>query len=546
VTQDSTINQDPPRDFVSATLLISGLTFLSRIAGLVRDALCARLFGAGPIWSSFALAFLLPNLFRRLFGEGALSAALIPEYTKILQQDPLQARRLATATTLSIALILTIACVVGELILLVLLTQTPMGTNGTLTLQLAILLLPYALLICLTAALGGMLQCHHIFAPTASSPIILNGFIILAVVISIPILGLDPESAIFIVSGSVLLAGLIQTIWSYMALRRVGGWTWNTAGTRRNLKRIAMQMMPVVIGLGTLQINTLFDGLLAGWPVLVGPDISLPFLGTHPYPLDADANSILFFAQRLYQFPLGVFGIALATAVFPALARHARNPELFSHTLRKGVRLALFIGIPSTAGIIAVRTDLVSLLFEGGAFQSSDTARVSQVLLAYAPAIWAATATHTLTRAFYAMGQTKTPMRIALVSVACNTILNIALLVPFRESGLAWATSASATIQVILLWIFLRRARGSFLKPPDLRAIGHTLLGTLIMTAILLATGLGFQTEPGDSWLTISLRLFGSITLGAGVYLLLARLRRAEELRWLMSSLRRGSSSESS
>lgn len=526
-------------------MLISGLTLISRIAGLVRDALCARYFGAGPIWSSFALAFLIPNLFRRLFGEGALAAALIPEYTQVLQSDPERARRLASATILTLITILAIACVALEIVVFMLLTLTPLGTHGTLTLQLTMIMLPFAMLICLTAALGGMLQCHSVFAPTAASPIILNLCIIAGAVGAITIFNTSHETAIYTVAFCVLVAGCIQTTWSYLALRSVGGWTWNTSGTRQHLRSIAHKMMPVIIGLGTLQLNTLFDGLLAGWPVLVGPEISLPLVGTHDYPLDADANAVLFYAQRLYQFPLGVFGIALATAVFPTLARHATDSERFTQTLRRGVRLTLFIGVPASIGIIAVRSDLVTALFRGGSFDTTDARRVSDVLLAYSPAIWAATTSHTLTRAFYALGQTRTPMRIAMLAVAVNVVLDLALIVPLRESGLALATSLSSLVQVVVLWVVLRRTQKLALGREGKRAALITLTSSVVMGLVLLVSGLGFRSPEGMASASVLLRLIAGVLVGGTIFVLLARLFSQEELRWLTDSLRRRKTDDS-
>jgi putative peptidoglycan lipid II flippase len=527
-------------------MLISGLTLISRVAGLLRDAICARAFGAGPIWSSFALAFMLPNLFRRLFGEGALSAALIPEYTKTHHADPEQARRLANATTQSVMAILAIACVCLELLILALLSLTPLGTHGTLTLQLAMVMLPFAMLICVTAALGGMLQCHNVFGPTAAAPIILNCCIIAGVLLSLGVLDHSRQTAIFVVAGAVVIAGCIQVVWSWIAIRRVAGWTWDTTGTRTQLRSMARTMMPVIVGMGTIQLNTLFDGLLAGWPVLVGPELTLPLVGTHAYPLDQDANAVLFYAQRLYQFPLGVFGIALATAVFPTLARHASDREQFLATLRKGARLACFIAIPASVGIIAVRTDLIRLLFQGGQFDASDSQRVSQTLLAYAPAIWAATASHTLTRAFYARGETRTPMRVAMLAVCANVVLDLVLIAPLKEAGLALATSISALLQVALLWLLLRRSLGPILKRNDTRALACVLAASAIMGGVLLLSGLGFVApQDGESALGTLGRLAACVALGGAVYAALARLCSLDELGWLLNDLRKRKSDDS-
>lgn len=543
--QDRNEREAPPTDqtgsrFAPALRVVSGLTLLSRVAGLARDAVCSRIFGAGPVWSAFAFAFLLPNLFRRLFGEGALSAAFLPEYAQLQKNDPALARRFASATMGVLLVVLGALTLLGELLLLFLLVGTPLGQHGALALKLAMVMLPFMPLVCASAILGGMLQTHGRFGPTAASPVLLNLFIIAAAAVWAWGLGADLVTTVFAVAISVVLAGAAQVAWSLLALRRNQQWTTSLAGASAPVRRMAVRMGPVIIGLGALQINTLLDGLIASWPILVGPTISLPGLGRVDYPLDESSNAVLFFTQRLYQFPLGVFGIALATAIFPALARESDEPERFSDTLRRGVRLSLFIGLPASMGLAFVRHDLAAVILGGGAFVAEDIDRVAFVLLGYSPAIWAYMLSHLFSRAFYALGDTATPMRISLLTVGVNLALNLVLIWPLAEAGLAWATSICAVGQCLALgWLLARRSGRAVIDPVGRGAVGRAIGLTLAMA---IALGALLLLLPGAAerpeWTARALTLAAMVAVGAVVYLAGARALGMSEPGWLLERRR--------
>lgn len=513
--------------------VVAGLTLASRVAGLVRDGVCARVFGLGAIWSAFSVAFIVPNTFRRLFGEGALSAAFVPEYAQLLKHDPQLARRFASAVFAALITLLGVITLVGELALLYVLEATRVGESGGMAIRLTMIMLPYMPLVCAAAILGGMMQTHGVFAPTAASPIILNLFTIAAASAWAWGLGATPEAAIFAVSWSVTLSGVAQLAWSLAALRRHEQWTRVFAGVGVPFRRLLRRVLPVVIGLGALQISTLVDGLIASWPVVFGPDIHLPGLGAIRYPLDEASAAALFFAQRIYQFPLGVFGVALATVALPALARDADEPERFASILRRGVRSSLFIGLPATIGLIAVRRDLVAVVLGGGRFDLADVDRASGVLLGYLPAVWAYMLAQTVTRSFYARGDTPTPMRLSLLSVGANFLLNLALIWPLREAGLAWATAITSTAQCVALCVIAhRRALPVRLFDDEVR---RSMLWSgglaLVMGAVLV--GVGLLWPRAESFSDHLLRLVATVSAGATVYFVGARVARRAELRWM-------------
>jgi len=266
----------------------------------------------------------------------------------------------------------------------------------------------------------------------------------------------------------------------------------------------------------------------------------------YAYPLDDHANAILSFTQRLYQFPLGVFGIAVATAVFPLLARNADEPDRFLATLARGLRLSFFIGLPATVGLILIRHELTFVMYSGGrsAFSSNGSSRAAFVLLGYAPGIWAYSLNHVLTRAFYASGDMRSPMRVGILMVLVNLALNLTLIWFWQEAGLAISTSVSACLQLVILSIVLRRHLhqhagkhgithpGRLLDQQTVAALGKTILSTLGMTIVLLVIhgmwlGTFSQSAP---WAVVFERLMILVCSGAISYLAFSHLLGQQEL----------------
>lgn len=529
----------------AAVRVVSGMTLLSRFAGLARDVLTARLLGDSLTGSAFRAAYGLPNFFRRLFGEGALSAAFLPEYALTSRDDPARAKQLASVVVTITTLITGVLTGLAELLLLLRLLLLPASEATTLSLQLILLMLPMMPAVCLTAVLGGMLQAHGRFAISAAAPIVLNLFQIASALVFFFVLRNQPTTAAFVVGAAALLATWATVAWSLWALRGKLSWSRSAGAARDAARRVFKRFVPAALGLGTLQLNTLADMLIAMWPVWVGATV----LG-FAVPLDKSSNAILSYTQTLYQFPLGVFGIAVATAVFPLLSRSSDRPSEFAQHLRRGLRLSLFIGLPASAGLVLVRHDLVFAIFAGGSkgFSSEGLARSAAVLLGFAPAVWAYSLNHVLTRAYYAMGNTATPMRIAVGCVALNICLNLTLIWFFREAGMAWATAASACVQCgLLLALAPRRLGLAPLDGPTLRAMLRTLVTTGVMALVVLAALLAWRwliaPEPRP-WLQAVGRLALAVTLGAGIYAALARLLRTEELRWLFTRAPAGSAKD--
>jgi putative peptidoglycan lipid II flippase len=517
--------------FISGARVVAGLTLVSRVLGLVRDMVCSRVFGVGPVWSSFALAFLIPNLFRRLFGEGALSAAFIPSYASLLETDPAAAQRFARLVLLGTMTLLTLLVLVGEA-LLALLLLTPAAETGGLAIRLAMLMLPYMPLICAVALLGGMLQTHGTFAPTAGSPIILNICIITAALVFL--------GNIWAVAVAVLVAGLMQVGWSAWALHGRIAWRGPVAGAGRELKRMLHLAGPMMLGLGALQISTFIDGLIAGYPVTFGETLPawLPgSLGGLAYPLDEASNAVLYYGQRLYQFPLGVFGLAIATAIYPSLSRLANDRPAFVETLQRGLRLSVFIALPASVGLLVVARPLAATLFLGGRFDIEGVERVGAVLAAYSAAVWAYSVNHLLTRAYYARGDSRTPVRISLFFLTLNLALNLTLIWFMGEVGLATATATCAVLQSAALLVVLDRrlaaGEARVLDRATLIACAWIFVMSAVMgVAVWLVQRLLGQTVEWSTWAT---HLAVLVAVGVAVFGVAALVLRRPELKWLVT-----------
>lgn len=433
--------------------VISSLTLLSRVLGLVRDVVTARLFGDTAVGSAFAAAFAVPNTFRRLFGEGALAAAFVPEYASLVEQDPRAADRFATFTVALLGLVTAGLTVLGELGLWLALSMSEQGGAKHFSILLVMIALPFMPLICIAATLAGVLQTHGRFGPPAAQPIVLNLCVLGAAAMYALREGESIESAAMLLCAAVVLSGLLQVSWSLWALRPHVKWTRVVTGVGQSARNLLRRWAGAIIGLGTLQASALLDVVLAMWPIWFGATM----LGI-AYPLDEQSNAVLFYAQRLYQFPLGVFGIAVATAAFPLLSRLAGQRERFHAALVDALSLSLAIALPASVGLMLVSGDLTSTLFGGGnGFSEDGSHRAALALVGYASCVWAYACNQLLTRAFYAKGDTRTPAFVSLFALGTNLVLNFTLIWLLREAGLAWATAIAAGLQTVVLLVVLAR-----------------------------------------------------------------------------------------
>ncbi len=514
------------RGVVRAAAVVGAATLASRILGFLRDLVVAQAFGAGPTTDAFFVAFRLPNLLRRLVAEGALSPALIPVFTEYLTTRPrtelARMFRAVSGGMLVLLAALTLAGVVGAPFLVRVMAPGFFAdpATGTLTVRLTRLMFPYLLFVGLGALAMGMLNAHRHFVTPALAPVMLNLAIIGAVFGVVPHLA-EP---VFGLAVGVLVGGLGQLAIQLPALARRGLLVVPALDRHHPaVARIVRLMTPVALGQSATQLNILVDTVIASF--LVGGSVSY-----------------LYYADRLVEFPLGVFGIAIATAVLPTLSEQAasRNPGALRATLSFAQRLAAFICLPAAVGLLLLREPLVRVLYQRGEFGPLETAQTAWALGFYALGLVGFASVKIGAQAFYALGDTRTPVKIAVGAMVLNSVLAVALAFPLRHGGLALATSCSATANALALAWLLRRRLGEIAEPPRPYArAGWTriLAASGALAAALLLAG-GLWPPPGGR-LAEALWLGGMIAGGALVYVLAHVGLGSEEVVLARRALRR-------
>jgi putative peptidoglycan lipid II flippase len=528
------------KPFASGLWIVAASTLASRILGMFRDMVTAQSFGVSPVTDAFWLAFKIPNLARRLFGEGALTAAFLPAFARELAaargETPQSAWQLASGVFSLLAAVLAALVLAGEGVLWLLAQFFADASHTRLLLGLTAVMLPYAMLICLAAQVTAVLNALGHFTWPALVPVVLNVFWISSVWLVDPWFEPDRVAQAYALAVCVVIAGVFQLALQWPTLTRLGFRLragWKSSGPE--VGDVFRAMLPVILGLSIEQINTLVDGLIA-WGFSQPPDGRLmPLPGNPAYPLQAGAVSALYFAERMYQFPLGVFGIALGTVLFPLFAQHAARGEFdrLRHDLGLGLRLLIAIGVPASVGLIVIALPLTRLLFEHGEFTVEDSERTAALIRAYGVGVWAFCGLPILYRGFYALGDRMAPVRIGLWAVACDTVLNLTLIWPLAERGLAFSTALSAAGQLFALVWLIQRRLGNF----DWARLGKTAVETALATGLMALACLGTMRlfpVSDDRWGNVC-SLAVPVAVGIATYLIAARAVGLVEPSWLLA-----------
>lgn len=505
---------------------VASLTLLSRVLGLARDAGMAVLFGAGPLLDAFSLAFRLPNLARRLFGEGALTTAFLPVFLKAYDHDEDHGRRIAWST---IAVLTALLAVLAVVVCSIALLAAPLvGEEFAFLLELIALLFPYVIFICVAAQASAVLHARNRFFWPAALPVLLNTIWLFAVFFA-PAVTDNQTSQMRWVAASIVAAGLIQCGTVFLNLHgiglgyRTGDLTVDREKTRAALKDVGTTMLPTLAGLTVTQLNVVIDSILA-WTLSPSSGVA----DTWQFVNEGTASA-LYLGQRLLQFPLGVFGVALGTVLFPLLTRHAQanNTDAFRDSLTRGLQLSCVIGIPASLGLVMLATRIPRLLFEYGEFDASDTLQTSKMIAAYGIGVWAAVGLLILNRGLYASGDTSTPLRIGLWAVAVNLVLDALFLWKLGGYGLALATTSATVFQLALS---MHAVRESIDVPPLVRTAAKTSAAALVMVAVLAAT---MQLLPASTGRLAGLTI--PFATGVAAFAVTAWIVKLRELLWLVT-----------
>lgn len=524
--------------------MVSGMTLISRITGLGRDMLMAGWLGNNWLQDCFNYAFALPNIFRNLLGEGALASSFIPVFSEKIAGNNLQpARELfhKVASLLNTVLLVLTLVVLG--ILALLWWQSPADEHRRLLLWLTALMFPYVVAVCLVALAAAVLNCRERFALPAFMPVLLNLFQMGAICLAPTLLRRwlpTPEQQVSVVAFSVLAAGVVQLLLSRRALARIGfAWTWDWDPHQADVRRIAKMMGPMVLGLGILQFGSLLDNtIIVGLTAPADQSTFTLFGQTIAYPLQEGAMSAVYQARRLYQFPLGVLGIALATVAFPAFSRlsAAGNYAQLGKSVTHALQLALFEAIPSGVGLWVLSDLIVSVILQHGRYSAEDTAATAHILRYYSLGMWAYCLHQIILRGFYSMKDTYTPLKVMAKTLTLGIVLDVVLIwIPeLRAAAFGLSTSVVASLNVLILGTLLARRIGGLDRPDLLRTAGKTLLASGLMAA----AGWWCQNQ-----LPISNRyllLACCMAICGGVFLLACRILKVGEVGELFRRHRNG------
>ncbi len=450
---------------------VGAWTMASRVMGLLRDLLIAHVLGAGAVSDAFFVANRLPNLFRRLFGEGAFNAAFVPVFSGLLvTEGEAVARGFAEEAAAVLAFWLLILTVMGEIFMRPFLHFIAGGfaddpAKFELTVVLARLAFPYLLLICLAALLSGVLNALDRFVAAAAAPLLYNAFAIAALYALMPFL---PTAGHALAIG-VSLSGVAQLGMLYWAVRR-SGMALHLPRPRLTprMRLLFRRMAPGLVGAGVTQLSLAVDTII----------------GTY---LPEKSVSFLYYADRLNQLPLGVLGTAVGTALLPLLARQASagQTEEARATLNRAIEYALILTLPAAAALAIIADPIMQVLFVGGHFSAFDATMSAQSLAAYAAGLPAFVLVKVLAPGFFARGDMATPVKIGAGVLVINLALNLVLMGPLKHVGPPLATTAAASVNVALLGVFLH-ARGYF--APDRALLSRVpLMGVAagLMAAVL-------------------------------------------------------------
>lgn len=498
-------NMSPPRrGLMRSGLVVSAMTMLSRVMGLVRDVVVATFLGAGSGADAFFVAFKIPNFLRRLFAEGAFNQAFVPvlsEYST--QRSKQEIRELLNAVAGSLTAILALITALAMLGApwLVWVFAPGFGRDPeklAMTADMLRLTFPYLLLISLTAFSGSVLNTWNRFAVPAFTPVLLNLSLIGAALLLMPLME-EPAMAL---AWGVLIAGAAQLVFQVPFLLRLGllPTPWPNFA-HEGVKRILKLMAPALFGVSVSQINLLLDTVLASL-------------------LTAGSVSWLYYSDRLVELPLGVFGVAIGTIILPALSkRHAeQSTEHFSAMLDWAIRVVLLLGVPAALALAVLAEPFLITLFHYGAMTDNDIQMAAMSLRAYAFGLVAFMLIKVLAPGFFARQDTKTPVKVGIIAMVANMVFNLLLIWPLAHAGLALATALSAFLNAGLLGYLLYRQKVLIFQPGWGRYAVQLVGGSALMSSALYLVAPDWQ-----AWLEFELwqRIYwvaGLVVLGGGLY----------------------------
>ena len=518
------------RNVIRFAFAVGGFTLLSRVLGMVRDVLTAGFFGTSLAMSSFVVAFRIPNLFRALFGEGALSSAFIPVFMDSRRNEGEDAAwRLARRVTTLVGVVLLGIVALGIVGMSAALRWPDLGEKAATVLPLARIMLPYVFFICMAALAMAVLNSYRKFSVSAFTPALLNITWILAIWFIVPVVRGGASAQIRALAWTVFAAGAVQLAYQIPSLLRVG-WRPGLDVDWRDprVKQVFRLLGPSALGLAVNQVNVMVNSLLALWVGVWAP-------------------SALFYAERLIYLPQGILATSLGTVLLPVLSDFAAQKQHaeMRAAIHHGLRTLLFVMTPAAVGLFVLAEPVVRMLFEHGSFGPQSTWLTARALSFYAPGLMVFCLAKVFVPAFYALQDTRTPVKIGLCAVTLNFTLNVACALTlseyWRHAGMAFSTVVAEGFNGLTLAWFLRRRLGPFGLRGILGGLGRALGAAACMAAVAWFAEREITTALYVGLPHKAAQIVGvpaAIALGVAAYFGLARVFRFPELGFVFEALR--------
>ncbi len=460
------------KSLLKSTAIVSVMTLVSRVSGLVRDVVMANVLGSSALADAFFVAFRIPNFLRRIFGEGAFAQAFVPVFTELTEQNTVEAKRFVNATAGMLALITFILAALGIVFAPFLVSLYARGYTSDpaqfqATVEALRVMFPYLFCISLVAMSGGILNTLNRFAVPAVTPVLLNICMIFAMWLLVP----HMDNAAQALAVGVLIAGIVQLLFQVPSLLKEGYLPTFKLDTQNSaMRRVFTLMLPAVFSVSVAQVNMFVNTVLASFLV-------------------TGSVSWLYYSDRLMEFPVGVFGIALATVVLPSLSKEHANGDSkhFSGMMDWALRWVVMIALPATLALYLLAVPLLTTIFQYNAFTTNDVTMSALALRAFSVGVCGFIFVKVLAPGFFARQDTKTPMRIAVIAVAVNVVLSVIMVRSLQHTGLALAISIAAWVNASLLFITLRVRRIYRPEVGWLWFLVRVMIAVGVMSAVLWA-----------------------------------------------------------
>jgi len=515
------------RHIAKSAGIIGSATLLSRILGFIRDCIIARLFGTSNPAQAFVIAFTIPNMLRDLVGEGAANAALVPvlsEYKiRHTKEEFWQLANIMLNVLLAVLMLITILGVIFTPLIIRIIApgfiSQPEKFNETVTL--ARIMFPYILLIGLTAYAGGVLNSLKHFSMPALGPCVMN----MAMIVIPLVFSRRMRDSVLALAIAVLAGGILQLAIQVPALYKKGmKYKMEISFRHPAVKQIGRLLVPRALASSIYQLNIVVNRMCSSLTFIVGEG----------------APAALYYANRLFQFPLAIFGIALSQAALPTLSEQAQESSLvkFKHTLSFSLRLIFFISLPAAVGLGVLRVPITQILFQHGVFDAYSTGITATAVLFYSFGLIFYAGNNVLNSSFYSLKDTSTPVKIAVAALLFNIVLNVSLMRPLKVGGLALSTTLSGALSFVLLMIFLRKKIGNIMAREILYDFLKIFAASAIMGFVIFVLNSKFYYRLQNSGMFIKIAcICWFLFAGISTYIFSAFLLKVDEiytlLRWI-------------